>query len=271
MKPNKWKDIVIGSLLCIITFFGLFIWSFLSQYQGQGQLIYFESSKDRGTVRRVLPFHYPINEARQTISLSLEENKDIAQVKVAFSSDWLFFFEFELIQFLDHQGNLLKKIDFTQGEGTRWTSWSTEQQKHYLVSQSSLQKMAEEGLKSEVVQNLTLLKDHFFSSKEEFHEALKGLPIRPDWEERGVIRKYTQQPHYRIISEGATIISPEFSLPDVAQISFSFRSLNPTGLSTWLYYAYKVLHLFWLLLFIEALAILGIIYRRHTDKPWHLD
>ncbi len=271
LQQQIWKDFAIGGLLCVFTFFGLLIWSLLSQYQGQGQLIYFESTENRGKIRHQLPFQYPINEAKQTIDLPLKQNSNITQIKVSFSSDWLFFFEFEMIQFLDDQSNLLEKIDFTQGQGTQWTSWSTEHQEHYQISQSSLQKMAVAGLNSDLIKSLVLLKDQFFSSKEEFHTALKNLPDRPDWQERGIIRKYTQQPHYQILSEGATIISPELTIRDVARISFRFRSLNPTGLSTWLYYVYKVLYLFWLVLFIEGIMIIGILYPWRTGKSWHLD
>lgn len=267
------KIIIYCSLLLILMVGGISLLPHLFDAPGKGQLIYsvqLEAGKNR-FVEHHLPFQFLFNNQSQSFSFALEKNQKIQEVGIQFFTFWPFLLELEEVQYLTEQGELLNRIDFTQREGGKWKMWRAEQIQHYLFSEKSLEKMAEEGLAPDLLKELSTLSGQSFSSKKELHERLKTLPHAPGWKKRAIIRDYTQQAHYWVPYNGADLISSEPPLKGIGQVRLRFRPVTPTDFRTWRPYGVQFLLPLWLFGFMGGVLMLGALLPKWTGRPWHLD
>ena len=177
----------------------------------------------------------------------------------------------EAVQFFTKQGKRIREVDFTKGGGRAWTLLGQEPLQHYQVSEFSLQKMAADGLDLTLIEEVSTLVDRFFSTKTEFHAALKQLPHPPGWKKRAIIRRHTKLFHYDVQANNIWFISPHFTPILTSQVDLRFRAVIPTNLQTWFFFGYRKLSRFWWFFLIGSMGLGGVVYAQWTGNRWHLD
>jgi len=270
---KRHKIIIYSSIVVILVCGGIFFLPHLLNAPGKGHLFYSvgHETEEKRLIKHHLPFQFLFNNQSQTVSFSLENKQKIQKIGIRFLSFWPFLLELEEFQYFTEHEVLLHRIDFTQLEGGKWKMWRAEQAQHYLFLEKNLEKMAEAGLASDLLKELSTLSGQSFSSKKELHEKLKTLVYAPDWRKRAIIRNYTQKAHYWVPYNGADLVSSEPLPREVGQIRLRFRPVTPPDFQTWWRYREKFLLPVWLLGLLAGLLILGRLIPKWTGRPWHID